>query len=102
MGGFNWVNETSKCSPEMILGVLREVVDSDVKTVNGLNRKGVEFKLVDEATNKILVVRQRDMAGFTEGMAVVFELRSRNIHAYTRSQLNQKDPFHRQSACGCR
>jgi len=68
----------------MILGVLREVVDSDVKTANGLKRRGIDYKIVEEATNKIVVLRHRDMGGFVEGMAVVFELRDRKIHVYAR------------------
>lgn len=93
MSAFNWVSETFKCSPEMVLGTLREVVDSDVKAVNGLNRSDVSFTLNDDALNKIVVIRRRDMAGFIEGMGVVFELRARQIHVYSRTANGEKPLF---------
>ena len=49
-------------------------MDSDVKTANALNRRGVKFKLNTEATGKIIVLRERDLGGFNESMAIVFEL----------------------------
>jgi hypothetical protein len=74
MVGFDWVKARSKCSLESVFQTLREVLDSDVKSVNGLNRVGVTFALNNSATNKLIISRERDYGGLSGGETVVFEL----------------------------
>jgi predicted RNase H-like nuclease (RuvC/YqgF family) len=81
VGAFNWVQSRAACSLESIFHALSEVIDSDIKSANALRRPGppTTFRMNTEATGKIIVVRTRDMAGFAETVAVVFELQANEI-----------------------
>jgi hypothetical protein len=75
MTNVDWAKRRSECSLEAIFNVsLKELLDSDVESVNQLKRRGVEFVLDTHATNKIVVSRRRDMGGTFENEAVVFDL----------------------------
>jgi hypothetical protein len=74
MGAFNWVTARQSCSLAQVFKTLEEVLDSDVKAAQGLGILGVEFKIITDATNKIVVGRSQNCGGLVTGNAVVFEL----------------------------
>jgi hypothetical protein len=77
--GFNWVHARSECGLPRVFQILSEVIGSDVKAANALNRRGVKFQFTTEAAGKILAVRDRDFGGFNEIMVIVIELASGKI-----------------------
>ena len=82
---FDWVRERSKCCLSTVFNNLAEVLDSDVKTVNALGRKGVRFETTRPQPSKLIVVRERDFTGIIETDSVVFELTASRITAVQRN-----------------
>ncbi len=74
MAGFNWVKARSECSLQRIFQTLAEILDSDVKSANDLRRAKVSFHVDTQATNKIIVSRDRDIGEKNEVKSVVFTL----------------------------
>ena len=90
MASFNWVQARSECSVERVFQILAEVVDSDVKAANALNRRGVTFHVNRDARGKLIVARNRDLGGFSDVTIVVFELEPGRI-VVTRKTANIDD-----------
>jgi hypothetical protein len=92
---FNWVKARSECSLVPVFAALREVVDSDVKEVNELNRPRLRFTLNPEAgsASKFVVIRQQDMSGFFQAFTVVFELKDDAIVVTARDQTGNGKPL---------
>ena len=70
----DWVKARAACSLKGVFQLLSEVVDSDVKAANALDRKDIKFTLNRGITGKLIVVRERDLGGFGESAGIVFEL----------------------------
>jgi hypothetical protein len=71
----NWVKARSECSLKRTFQTLSEVVDSDVKTANGLGLQAVGFHAAFQH-NRIIVRREEND---DELRSVVFELSSAAI-----------------------
>jgi hypothetical protein len=85
-----WVTDLSNCSQEGAFLVLCEVIDSDVKEVNGLQRHDVSFECTRPAAGKLIVIRTR--SGIAPGTAsVVFELNRKEITATARDSAGAAD-----------
>ena len=73
----NWVEARAKCSIDQIFIALREVVDSDVKTMQSIastTRAAVDDVSMSLATDtKFIVTGRRDPGGVFDGNSVVFE-----------------------------
>lgn len=78
---FDWVKARSSCSLKAVFEVLSQVIASDVKSANDLNRPGVSFALTNPAEDQLMVARSGDADGGTEPPAVLFELRANEIVA---------------------
>jgi hypothetical protein len=85
MGGFNWVAARSECSLDRQFRILAELVDSDVKVANGLNKRGIEFEINLDVKDKIIVLRKRDIVGHVETSVIVFELEQDKITVKDRT-----------------
>ena len=71
---FNWVKARSECSLERVFLLFSEVLESDVKTMQGLARSGVLYEQT-RGERKVVVCRTRDCGGgIKEAEGVVFEL----------------------------
>jgi hypothetical protein len=91
----NWVKARAGCSLKALFQLLAEVVDSDVKSVNLLDRRDVQFSLNAETTHKLIVSRTRNLAGFPESCFVVFDLdlQSNEITAQYKTAMGQPRPL---------
>lgn len=76
---FDWVKARAACSMESVFRMLAEVVHSDVKSANRLDRARAGFTINEPARDKVIVARQRDMHGVVEEACIVFELMSGEI-----------------------
>lgn len=85
--GFNWVEARANCSLGNIFQILSEVVDSDVKAMNGLHLTNLTFSLSSEAMRKIVVIRGRRRLETTVEVKVVFELLPDRIKVSQGSEL---------------
>ena len=76
----DWVKARSSCSLDAVFGVLREGIDSDIESINGLNRRSLKFYRNTEAPEKkLIVIGERDVGGLSIQMSVVFELKEDRI-----------------------
>jgi hypothetical protein len=85
MADLNWVAARSECSRDRQFKALGELIRGDVKAVNGLERRGVEFEINLEVKDRIIVTRKRDMVGLVESAVIVFELERDRITAKDRT-----------------
>jgi hypothetical protein len=76
---FDWVKTRAACSFEIVFRELTEVIDSDVKRANSLNRPGLVFKVSAPADDKFIVSRTKDMSGILDSAVIVFELTRNEI-----------------------
>src|ERR1700722_6850572 len=83
---FNWVKERSLCSLECVFQIFGEVVDSDVKSSNALNREGVKFEIKTPAHNKLMVIRSHAVGHSAEMAGITFELLGDRISVQKRKR----------------
>lgn len=94
MPSFNWVHARSECSLSVVFIVLAEVIDSDVKAATALNRPGATFKLRRDASDKLVVTRERILQGATLNSTVIFELLADRIRVSRMKERNSEPaPF---------
>jgi hypothetical protein len=79
--GLDWVKARSNCSLARIFQTLAEVVDSDVQSVNSLARERVSFHINTQATDKIIVTRDREKGVAHDIRTIVFQLTNFSITA---------------------
>jgi len=78
---FDWVKARSSCSVKAVFDVLSQVIASDVKSANDLNRPGVSFALTNPSEEMVMVARTSDATGAAESASVLFERRANEIVA---------------------
>ncbi len=71
----------SSCSLRAVFEVLSQVIASDVKSANDLNRPGVSFALTNPSEAQVMVARTSNGGGAAESVSVLFELRANEIVA---------------------
>ena len=69
----DWVRVRAECSLHQMFIALREVIDSDVKSIQARDQR-VQYKLMQPADGKLVVSRTRNDGGIISGESVVFEL----------------------------
>ena len=83
---FDWVTARSECSLNRFFDLLRERIDTDVKKINELNRRGIKFTLnTDISADKLIVSRERDCGAIAEHLAIVFERHENSISIRKRA-----------------
>jgi hypothetical protein len=94
MESVNWVANRAGCSIQRVFQILGEMVDTDVKEAEALNRRGVKFSLSKEVDTKLIVTRDRDLGGVSETDGVTFEVRAGKIRVTAGSKnMNERKPL---------
>jgi hypothetical protein len=90
---FDWVAARAECSLSRAFQILREMVDSNVKTANRVRSPDATFELkaIQGDSPKFMVIRKRDLSGAAEFSNVTFELSDHAIQAKKSAGPHQAD-----------